>query len=94
MARKRFRRPPYRPTRQAAATVYFTAAPNAKGQRQACVRAECHRSGRGTVPVWSHTSQAVRRALATLTEICDCGATYHRAVAWERLSASSAPLAP
>lgn len=47
--------------------VRFGTARNEKGHAQLCVWAECTYAGRVFGPVWSHTDQAVRRALAGLT---------------------------
>ena len=65
--------------KSALATVHFTSAKNDKGVSQLCVFVECQSSGRIVGPSWSHTDQSVRRALAMLTECCDCPAVFHKA---------------
>jgi hypothetical protein len=67
----------------APAAVYFSAAKNAKGQRQICVYAECRYAGTIAGPIWSHEDAAVRRALATLTSKCGCGRSFHKARGYE-----------
>jgi hypothetical protein len=47
------------------------------GLIQDCVRAVCQESGHKTDPVWGSNTSSIRRALATLTEECSCGATWH-----------------
>lgn len=62
----------------APATVMFTQAKNEKGVKQLCVYAQCNYGGAIAGPIWSHTSAAVSRALATLTTRCDCGRPFHK----------------
>lgn len=62
----------------APAIVYFTQARNEKGVKQLCVFAECLYGGSKAGPVWSHSDAAVGRALATLTQHCDCGRYFHK----------------
>lgn len=62
---------------KAPATVHFDQARNEKGHKQLCVYAQCQYGGAGVGPVWSHTDQAVRRALATLSKQCNCGRPFH-----------------
>ena len=62
----------------APAVVYFTQAPNDTGTRQLCVIVECIYAGSRAGPVWSHSSAAVKRALATLTKKCECGRSFHK----------------
>lgn len=62
----------------APACVYFTSAKNPDGKKQLCVYAECTYGGTRVGPIWSHTSQAVTRCLATLSGKCDCGRKYHK----------------
>lgn len=62
----------------APAVILFTQALNDKRQKQLCVYAECIYGGTIVGPIWSHAAVSVRRALATLTERCDCGRRYHK----------------
>jgi len=62
----------------APAVVYFTQAKNEAGKKQLCCFAECVYGGTRVGPIWSHTSASVRRALATLTQRCDCGRKFHK----------------
>lgn len=64
----------------APATVFFGHARDEGGCRQLAVWAECVYSGLRVGPVWAHGQPSVRRCLATLTQSCDCGRSYHRAV--------------
>ena len=59
------------------ALIEMTQAPNTMQIPQDCVYAECLMSGDRVGPVWGHGDASVRRALATLTEECSCGATFH-----------------
>lgn len=64
----------------APAIVFFLSEKNAEGQRQLCVRTQCQYSDhRLSNPVWGHSEESVRRALAQLTQECDCPAKFHRA---------------
>jgi hypothetical protein len=67
-----------RKKQKAPATVLFTSEKNDEGKRQTCVFAQCHFSGNGVGPIWGHSDASVKRALATLTEECDCPAQYHQ----------------
>lgn len=62
----------------APAVIHFTQATNDKKQKQLCVFAECIYGGTIVGPIWSHSATSVRRALATLTERCDCGRRFHK----------------
>lgn len=42
-----------------------------------CVYAECLESGIRVGPIWGRGEASVKRALATLTEQCTCGARFH-----------------
>ena len=79
--------PPIRRKRRsritAPATVLFTKAKNDKGQQQICVFAQCQFGGGVAGPIWSHTSAAVRRCLAALTQRCECGRKFHKAREYE-----------
>lgn len=74
--------PPIRRKRKSRTTapcvVYFTKAKNEEGKVQLCVFVECTYAGGKAGPVWSHTAQAVRRALATLSGRCECGRKFHK----------------
>lgn len=74
--------PPLRPKRKskivAPALVLFTQARNEEKKKQLCVFAECTYGGMRVGPIWSHTKAAVDRALATLSQQCDCGRRYHK----------------
>lgn len=74
--------PPLRRKRKskttAPAVVYFTKARNEKGVKQLCVIVECTYGGTISKPTWSHTDQAVKRALATLSAVCECGRKFHK----------------
>jgi len=63
---------------KAPATVLFTSEKNDEGKRQNCVYAQCHLSGYSVGPIWGHKDASVKRALATLTEECDCPARFHQ----------------
>ena len=62
----------------APAIIYFVSAPNEEGKTQICVVAECLYGGTRFGPVWSHTDKAVRRSLASLSKICECGRKFHK----------------
>jgi hypothetical protein len=59
------------------ATVRVTEEENAQGRMQGCVFAECSESGDESGPVWGTGEGSVRKALAELTEVCGCGASFH-----------------
>ena len=42
-----------------------------------CLYATCEDGGTQVGPVYGHGENSVKRALAQLTEECDCGATFH-----------------
>ena len=67
-----------RKKQKAPATVQFTSEKNDKGEKQSCVFAQCQFSGHGVGPIWGHSDASVKRALATLTEECDCPAQFHQ----------------
>lgn len=48
------------------------------GHDQPCVYATCNVSGDTAGPVWGDGPASVKRALAMLTERCDCGARWHQ----------------
>jgi len=69
--------------KKAPSTILYTTAVNDEGRRQACIYARCEFGEIQVGPIWSHTDQSVRRALATLSEQCDCPSKYHQAVEFE-----------
>jgi hypothetical protein len=71
MARRKSKKTAY-------ATIHFRQALNDAGVKQLCVYAECQRSGNVVGPTWGHADQSVRRALAELTNRCDCPARFHK----------------
>jgi len=60
------------------AAIHFAKAKNEKNHQQTCVYAECTLSGIIVGPIWGHTEQSIRKAVATLTQECDCPARFHR----------------
>lgn len=68
-----------RPRKKSPAVVYFRSAKNEKGHRQICVYVECELGGAVVGPIWGHTDGAIKKALATLTQECDCPAKFHAA---------------
>jgi len=60
-----------------AARITYTTEQNDRGESKPCVYAECLESENTVGPVWGDGEPSVRRALATLTSECDCGARYH-----------------
>ena len=61
------------------AVIDYSSVENDYGREQDCVFAECldPRGGQAG-PIWGHHEASVLRALATLTEECLCGASFHR----------------
>ena len=76
---KRSRRNPSASQRQSLASVYEDEDENEDGRMQACVFVRCETAGTGyeVGPVWGTGPRSVARALRTLTEQCDCGASFH-----------------
>lgn len=68
-----------RPPKRVSATIHFRHAKNENGHRQICVYAECDLAGAVVGPIWGHSEQTVKKAVATLTRECDCPAKFHRA---------------
>ena len=61
------------------AEIEFTQAENPEtGRMQDCVIASCCDSDSVTEPIWGHGPASIRRALATLSEDCDCGQSFHK----------------
>ena len=50
---------------------------NDEGRMQPCIYATCEESGDTVGPIWGTAENSVLRALATLTEECSCGASFH-----------------
>jgi len=59
------------------ATIDFDIRENDSGVDVDCVFARCHTSECVVGPIWGHGQASIRRALATLTDECDCGADFH-----------------
>lgn len=62
---------------RAAAKITHTEEENDDGRLQACVYATCCESDDDAGPIWGDSEASVKRALATLTENCGCGADFH-----------------
>jgi len=60
------------------ATVDSSVLENDEGIEVSCVYATCVRSKVQVGPIWGDGPRSVRRALAELSEQCECGATFHR----------------
>jgi hypothetical protein len=60
------------------AEIELTEEENDNGYDTPCVYATCERSGESVGPIWGIGPESVKRALATLTEECTCGARFHR----------------
>ena len=63
--------------KKAPAIVHYTSETNDRGHKQICVIAECGWSNQRVGPIWGHTDAAVKRALATLSQQCECPARFH-----------------
>jgi hypothetical protein len=61
----------------APAEIQETTEENDRGFDQECVYAVCSVSGDEVGPVWGTGEASRKRALATLTEECSCGAKFH-----------------
>jgi hypothetical protein len=59
------------------AEIEHTVEEDDEGRERACVYATCDASGDEVGPIWGDSEASVKRALATLTEECSCGADYH-----------------
>jgi hypothetical protein len=55
----------------------FSSAINENDVDQTCIFAVCSRSDIKVGPIWGHKAASIKRALATLTEKCECPATRH-----------------
>lgn len=75
-----FRRPRIRRKKFAPAQVTYTTTETQKNGARPCVYATCLFLGTRVGPIWSHSDQAVKRALASLTRECECPAKFHRAM--------------
>jgi NADH:ubiquinone oxidoreductase subunit E len=60
------------------ANIMFTTRPNGTKPSQLCVFAYCQSSGNQIGPIWGHSDQSIRKALAELTCRCDCPAKFHK----------------
>ena len=60
------------------AIIDYATVENDDGIEVDCVIATCNESGVGTEPVWGQHDASIKRALATLTSQCSCGAQFHR----------------
>lgn len=60
------------------ATISFDLQENDNGIELDCVFATCNTSERVVGPIWGDGQASVKRALATLTDECNCGADFHR----------------
>lgn len=63
--------------KRVSARVYFCRIPNEKGEQQSCVYVECGLEGTRVGPVWGHSDQSIRMAMAKLTEVCECPGKFH-----------------
>ena len=59
------------------ATVDYTEEENDDGRDQECVFVTCNETDQTVGPIWGQSEASVKRALATLTEECDCEAGFH-----------------
>ncbi len=64
----------------AGARIIYTKRQNERGYEGDCVIAVCEEGEGRTEPVWGHGDRSVKRALATLSKVCSCGARWHEAV--------------
>lgn len=62
---------------RAAARIIEEIENNEQGVKQPCVYATCVESEDAVGPVWGSSEASKKRALALLTELCGCGASYH-----------------
>lgn len=60
------------------ADIEYGTEENEMGYETPCVYARCHESEYCCGPIWGDGPESVKRALATLTEECECGATFHK----------------
>ena len=58
-------------------TIEYASEENDDGIEVDCVYVTCTRSGDEVGPIWGHSEASVKRALATLSEECSCGAGFH-----------------
>lgn len=64
-------------SRAPARVVEDTSVHPRSGKEQACVFAECSEGIAIAGPIWGTNDASRKRALAQLTDECDCGATHH-----------------
>ena len=60
------------------ATIEEREEENDRGRMADCVYATCDESGDSVGPVWGIGDNSRKKALAMLSEICDCGANWHK----------------
>lgn len=60
------------------ADVEYGEQENEDGIDVPCVYVTCQRSGETVGPIWGDGDASVKRALATLSGECSCGAPFHR----------------
>ena len=63
--------------RRQAAKIVFTTELTDEGYPRHCVYAVCCNSDDEAGPIWGDGPASILRALATLTQICACGASFH-----------------
>lgn len=63
--------------RAAASVTEDTATHPKSGEEEKCLFAECNESGTVIGPIWGTSDKSRKRALASLTEECECPANYH-----------------
>ena len=59
------------------AELDYTTEENDDGCEVDCVVATCLESGDESGTIYGRHSASIKRALATLTEVCSCGAKFH-----------------
>lgn len=62
---------------EAYATITTREEKHQSGRLTECLYAQCEESGDEAGPVWGSGPASIRRVLATLTERCSCGASFH-----------------
>ncbi len=73
------RRQPTRSTKAPSRLIFRTELNPISDKKLPCVYAKCLQSDRVVGPIWSHTAAGIKRALATLTAVCECPAKFHEA---------------
>ena len=59
------------------ASIEETSEENDNGIEVDCIYATCDKSLDQVGPIWGTGEASIKRALATLTEECSCGAKFH-----------------